>query len=69
MLDGSVYYCWSCDAHRKVAAEADRRLACPRCGKPLTEDSRLSRPTERSAGPRLVFDFLASAAAREFAAA
>ena len=43
MLDGTVYYCWSCDAHRKAVPGADSRPACPRCGQPLTEDSRLSR--------------------------
>ena len=27
MLDGTVYYCWSCDAHRKADLSADPRLA------------------------------------------
>jgi hypothetical protein len=51
MLDGIVYYCWSCDAHRKADLSADRQAKCPRCGQPLTEDSRLSRGVVSDAGP------------------
>jgi hypothetical protein len=51
MLDGTVYYCWSCDAHRKATTGPDQQAACPRCGQPLTEDSRLGRRREQVAQP------------------
>jgi hypothetical protein len=41
MFDASVYYCWSCDAHRKTAAAADGKVHCPRCQRELTADARL----------------------------
>jgi len=41
MLDASVYYCWSCDAHRRAAASTDGKVRCPGCQRELTADSRL----------------------------
>jgi hypothetical protein len=49
MFDASVYYCWSCDAHRKVAVAADGKVRCPRCLRELTADSRL--PIRATASP------------------
>jgi hypothetical protein len=51
MFDGTVYYCWSCDAHRKAVSAPDRQAACPRCGQPLTEDSRLGSRSTGTAPP------------------
>jgi uncharacterized paraquat-inducible protein A len=51
MLDGTVYYCWSCDAHRKAIPGPNQQAACPRCGQPLTEDSRLGRSRPQAAQP------------------
>jgi uncharacterized paraquat-inducible protein A len=41
MFNVNVYYCWSCDAHRRVAETAGQSAACPRCGQHLPEDARL----------------------------
>jgi uncharacterized paraquat-inducible protein A len=41
MNSANVYYCWSCDAHRRAVATSDRTAECPRCGQRLTDDSRL----------------------------
>jgi hypothetical protein len=41
MFDASVYYCWSCDAHRKAPLDVDGKVHCPRCERELTADSRL----------------------------
>lgn len=41
MFDVTVYYCWSCDAHRRVAETPGRKPACPRCGKHLPADAKL----------------------------
>jgi hypothetical protein len=51
MFDGTVYYCWSCDAHRKAELGPEEQAICPRCGQPLAEDSRLSRLKTGDAGP------------------
>ena len=45
MIDVSVYYCWSCDAHRRAMLAAGGEAHCPRCGERLTGDDRLSSPT------------------------
>jgi hypothetical protein len=42
MFDGNVYYCWSCDAHRRAVANAEHAACCPACGIALTEESRLT---------------------------
>ena len=41
MFDANVYYCWSCDAHRRVDARNDGTALCPRCHHELTPDARL----------------------------
>lgn len=41
MIEVSVYYCWSCDAHRRAEADQDGKAHCPRCDRELTVDSRL----------------------------
>jgi hypothetical protein len=41
MFDATVYYCWACDAHRRIAAGADGKVHCPGCQRELTADSRL----------------------------
>ncbi len=41
MFDATVYYCWACDAHRRIAASIDGKVHCPRCERELTADSRL----------------------------
>jgi len=41
MPDATVYYCWVCDAHRRVLAGPDGTAQCPRCEHELTSDSRL----------------------------
>lgn len=44
MLNGNVYYCWSCDGHCKVQTRGDEVANCPRCGETLTNDSRVAAP-------------------------
>lgn len=46
MVDGNVYYCWCCDAHRRAASGSSPVVNCPSCGQPLTEDSRLPHHAE-----------------------
>ena len=41
MFDGSVYYCWSCDAHCRAVENPTTGACCPRCREHLSEDSRL----------------------------
>ena len=41
MFDANIYYCWACDAHRKVQAPADGEVTCPKCDRELSPDSRL----------------------------
>jgi uncharacterized paraquat-inducible protein A len=41
MLDVNVYYCWACDAHRRVDIRNDGTAQCPRCGHELTPDAKL----------------------------
>lgn len=43
MIDGNVYYCWFCDAHRRGVPGTAETPACPRCGKDLSENARLTR--------------------------
>ncbi len=38
----TVYYCWSCDAHRTVLVITGSKTACSCCGAELGEESRLS---------------------------
>ena len=45
MFDVSVYYCWSCDAHRKAVPASTGEAKCPRCGELLSRDARLASPT------------------------
>ena len=45
MFDVSVYYCWSCDAHRKAVLAATGQAQCPRCGERLSDEERLASPT------------------------
>jgi len=45
MVTGVVYYCWSCDGHCRASVDLDQTPSCPRCGKPLTEDCRVSNTT------------------------
>ena len=47
MIAGSVYYCWSCDAHRRTDESSSGRAVCPRCGQELASDARL-KPAEKS---------------------
>jgi uncharacterized paraquat-inducible protein A len=51
MIDATVYYCWSCDAHRKAVLSTGGQAVCPRCGQPLTEDSRLERRSAAALQP------------------
>jgi predicted amidophosphoribosyltransferase len=41
MFDANVYYCWGCDAHRRVIPRADGQALCPDCGRELPPDSQL----------------------------
>jgi hypothetical protein len=41
MFDATVYYCWACDAHRRIAASPAGKIHCPRCQRELTADSQL----------------------------
>jgi hypothetical protein len=45
MFDVSVYYCWSCDAHRKAELAGSEQAQCPCCGEPLADEDRLASPT------------------------
>jgi hypothetical protein len=55
MLDVNVYYCWSCDAHRRIAPLGGREAVCPRCGQMLPEDSRLPiRLVTTSTQPQMI---------------
>jgi len=45
MLDVSVYYCWTCDAHRKAVLAGSGHAQCPRCGERLADEDRLASPT------------------------
>ena len=42
MFDGTVYYCWSCDAHRRVKPRGDQSAVCPRCKAELSPSDRLA---------------------------
>jgi hypothetical protein len=59
MLDITVYYCWSCDAHRKAASGADGKVRCPGCQRELTADACVPiRPHAAHrpvAGPRIAW--------------
>ena len=41
-MNGTVYYCWSCDAHRLAFMSPQKKACCPRCGTNLTEDMRIA---------------------------
>jgi hypothetical protein len=45
-----VYYCWSCDAHRRVAPDARGSAACPRCGQSFGDDAPLASPPVAAVG-------------------
>jgi DNA-directed RNA polymerase subunit RPC12/RpoP len=42
MTDGFVYYCWSCDAHRRAILQQSEGIACSHCGERLTADAMVS---------------------------
>jgi DNA-directed RNA polymerase subunit RPC12/RpoP len=42
MADGIVYYCWSCDAHRRALHTSVDGVACSQCGERLTADALVS---------------------------
>jgi hypothetical protein len=42
MADGIVYYCWSCDAHRRSVRDSADGIACSQCGERLTADALVS---------------------------
>ena len=55
MFDATVYYCWSCDAHRRVPETQGNAAHCPRCGQHLPEDARLPvRIIHSTAQPTMV---------------
>jgi len=71
MFAASVYYCWSCDAHRRIDAAHDSKVRCPDCQRELTADSRLpirgvpapaSNPAARIVWPAPVRPRLAASA-------
>jgi hypothetical protein len=49
MNDGKLYYCWSCDAHRRPVPPALGETKCPRCGELLTREVELT--LRRTANP------------------
>jgi hypothetical protein len=56
MFDASVYYCWSCDAHRRATPATDGKVRCPRCQRELPADSRLPiRGASGDAGPKVAW--------------
>jgi hypothetical protein len=48
----TVYYCWSCDAHRRLVPAADGSGNCPSCQNTLTLDCRLAGSA--AAGERIL---------------
>jgi hypothetical protein len=47
----TVYYCWSCDAHRRLKPSADGTGNCPRCRQTLAADCLLGgRATVKDGG-------------------
>ena len=46
MLTQCVYYCWSCDAHRRLEPAPDGTGHCPRCDETLAMDCRLRARVE-----------------------
>ena len=50
MPDGNVYYCWFCDAHRRGSPGLVGTKTCPRCGKDLSEEARVTRHDVPAAG-------------------
>lgn len=67
MSDGSVYYCWSCDAHRKALLGADQAPSCPSCSQVLTEDSRLATQAPSLQIPSFIIDIPHTARAPKWA--
>jgi DNA-directed RNA polymerase subunit RPC12/RpoP len=51
MIAASVYYCWSCDAHRRTDESSSGRAVCPRCGRELASDARLKQPEKTPVRP------------------
>ncbi len=49
MNDGKLYYCWSCDAHRRIVPPTAGETKCPRCGESLSREVELS--LRRTANP------------------
>ena len=39
MFAASVYYCWSCDAHRRIDAAHDSKVRCPDCQRAVAKDA------------------------------
>lgn len=70
MVTGIVYYCWSCDGHCRANIGNDQTASCPRCGKLLGEDCRVTHPSAKPSGS-LVSEpaSAASRSRRSFAAA
>lgn len=67
MSDGNVYYCWSCDAHRRTITSASQRLICTHCSEELTPDALVSTPMQPT-GLGSVLLQLTSARSRDKAA-
>ncbi|MFO0883571.1 MAG: hypothetical protein U0894_05185 [Pirellulales bacterium] len=42
MQTSEVYYCWSCDAHRRATTNAQGGTCCPKCGQALSDDCRVA---------------------------
>lgn len=50
MADGNVYYCWSCDAHRRATRLTGDGNVCTQCGEPLSPSELVSVSYRPSAG-------------------
>ena len=56
MSDGSIFYCWSCDAHRRAATNAGQAACCPQCGATFTEDCRIGKGSGENRRPIFALD-------------
>jgi predicted RNA-binding Zn-ribbon protein involved in translation (DUF1610 family) len=49
MKEQTVYYCWSCDAHRVGMPSNTAAVCCPRCGNELPAEARIEKTADSAA--------------------